>query len=244
MNPQAIAETTKVLTDAGMSTDQIAHVLASQFQNVGAEPAVHLDASVKPKGRKKPSNSKRKFTMTADDVDCTDDTRKLADECIGFAISTGETKAQMKIKAAELFNVSGLYECKNQEEALLAWDKLLTDSVAVPDKIQNRNNGKMVPARFTSGPNKGKIKWTVSTSLSALFERGREMIQAFIPMRDAEGYQAAEDKLCPGGTWETKAVIRSVSKQSSGPCPNSTNLNPRLTVYVRRRLMLWPSRVL
>ena len=212
MNPTVVKETTDILKAAGMNAEQIAHVLASGMKNAAAEPAVDTTTTA-PVTRKKPSNSKRKFTMTAADIHTTDDTRKLADECIGYALATGETKTQMKIKAAELFSISGILECKDQDEALLAWDKLLTDSVAVPDKIMNRNSGKMVPARFTSGPNEGKIKWTVSTSLSALFERGREMIQAFIPMRDAEGFQNAEDKLCPAGVWETKAVIRSVAKQ-------------------------------
>lgn len=212
MNPQAIAETTKVLVAAGMNPEQIAHVLASSMNNVAAE-TVHPDASTSKPVTRKVHASKRNFTLTADQIEVTDDTKRLADECIGYAISTGETKTQMKVKAAELFNVSGILECKDQEQALIAWDKLLTASVAVPEKIENRNNGKMVPARFTSGPQKGKIKWTVSTSLSALFERGREMIQAFLPMRDDAGYTAAEEKLCPGGVWVTKAVIRSVAKQ-------------------------------
>jgi hypothetical protein len=212
MNPKVMEETAKALKNAGMSDDAIAKILAGSMQQEAA--AVTPDpVKTSSKPRPKPHASKRKFKMTADDVEVTDDTRKVADECIGYALATGETKAQMKLKAAELFNISGLLECKDQDEALLAWDKLLTDSVAVPDKIENRNNGKMVPARFTSGPNKGKIKWTVSNSLSALFERGREMIQAFIPMRDSEGYQAAEDKLCPGGVWTTKATILSTRKQ-------------------------------
>ena len=39
------------------------------------------------------------------------------------------------------------------------------------------------------------------------------MIQAFIPMRDAEGWAKAEEKLMPGGGWVTKSVILSVRKQ-------------------------------
>ena len=211
MNPKVMIETANALKACGMNPDQIASVLAGSLGNVAAEPA-RTTTTTRPVAR----NAKRKnasFKLTADDIEITDDTRQIADDCIGYALATGETKAQMKIKAAELFNVSSLLECKDQDEALLAWDKLLEASVAVPDKIENRNNGKMVSARFTSGPNKGKIKWTVSTSLSALFERGREMIQAFIPLRDKDGWQAAEDKLMPGGVWVTKAVILSTRKQ-------------------------------
>lgn len=211
MNPTVMAETAKALKAAGMSDSAIATILAgSMNQELATEP------TTAPKAPKKTANPKRKnaaFKLTVDDVQTTDDTRRVADECIGFALATGEYKVQMKIKAAELFSISGLLECKDQENALAAWDKLLTDSIAVPDKITNRNTGKEVPARFTSGPNKGKIKWTISTSLSVLFERGREMIQAFIPMRDAEGYQAAEDKLCPGGVWAAKSVILATRKQ-------------------------------
>jgi hypothetical protein len=206
MEPKVMIETAKALKAAGLGDEAIANVLAGNST---------MNAETKAETKKpKPPASKRKFSMTADKVEVTDETRKVADECIGYALATGESKAQMKIKAAELFNVSGLLECKDQDEAMLAWEKLLEASVAVPEKVENRNNGKMVSARFTSGPNKGKIKWTVSNSLSALFERGREMIQAFIPMRDKEGWGKAEEKLLvAGGQWATKSVILAVRGQ-------------------------------
>ena len=212
MNPSTITETAKALKAAGLDDKVIAAMIADSMGNVAVEPVTTGKPAASPRKPRGKDKTPTTFTLTASDVKITSDTIEIADQAIEYALATGESKEQMKVKAAELFSVSGILECIDQEQALEAWDLLLAASVAVPDKIENRNSGKMVSARWTAGPKKGKIKWTVSTSLSALFERGREMIHAFIPMRDDQGYAAAQDKLFVADVWVPKADILAVSK--------------------------------
>jgi hypothetical protein len=185
-------------------------VMATLNSMAAAEPAQRRSVASEPA---KPISKKKR--LAAANIESTPELKAIADDAIGYGLAAGESSTQMKVKVCELISEGNILNAKDSDEGFAAYKKLLEASTAIPEKVQNRNNGKMVPARFTSGPRKGEVKWAVDKSLSAVSECGREFIQAFIPMRDDQGFDAAVAKLFVSGVksqFVTKEVILAVRK--------------------------------
>jgi hypothetical protein len=199
MNTSTITETAKALKAAGLADEAIATML----MNMAVDPVTPDPA---PAPKKKPAKTTK--SLTADSIAVTEDLRSIADDTISYALAAGESDKQVKAKVCELISEAGILHCKDADEGFTAFRKLLESATTVPDKLEARNTGKITPVRFTSGPRKGQVKWTNFTELSVPYERGREFIYAFIPMRDDQGYKAAEEKLFVNGGFAAKEIIR------------------------------------